>query len=63
MILILMLNMVEIESLQPLLMKYMKKYKNGETVYLECYCGDGIKKNCHGEVIVEKLQKDFFVKE
>lgn len=36
-----------------------EKYKNGETIYLECYCGvgDGIKKNCHGEVIVEKLQK------
>lgn len=35
------------------------KYINGETVYLECYCGagDGIKKNCHGEVIAEKLQK------
>lgn len=35
------------------------KYKNGETIYLECYCGvgDGIKKNCHGEVIAEKLQK------
>ena len=34
-------------------------YKNGEDVYLECYCGvgDGIKKNCHGEVIAEKLQK------
>ena len=34
-------------------------YKTGEDVYLECYCGvgDGIKKNCHGEVIVEKLQK------
>lgn len=34
-------------------------YKSGEDVYLECYCGvgDGIKKNCHGEVIVEKLQK------
>lgn len=36
-----------------------EKYKNGETIYLECYCGvgDGIKKNCHGEVIAEKLQK------
>ena len=36
-----------------------EKYKNGETVYLECYCGagDGKKKNCHGEVIAEKLQK------
>lgn len=36
-----------------------EKYKNGEDVYLECYCGvgDGVKKNCHGEVIAEKLQK------
>lgn len=35
------------------------KYKNGEDIYLECYCGvgDGVKKNCHGEVIAEKLQK------
>jgi hypothetical protein len=38
-----------------------EKYKNGETVYLECYCGVGSngKKNCHGEVIKEKLQKRF----
>ena len=36
-----------------------EKYRNGEDVYLECYCGvgDGIKKKCHGEVIAEKLQK------
>lgn len=36
-----------------------EKYKNGEDVYLECYCGVGTedKKNCHGEVIAEKLQK------
>lgn len=36
-----------------------EKYKNGEDVFLECYCGvgDNGKKNCHGEVIVEKLQK------
>lgn len=36
-----------------------EKYKKGEDVYLECYCGvgDGVKKNCHGEVIAEKLQK------
>jgi hypothetical protein len=34
-------------------------YKSGEDVYLECYCGIGNngKKNCHGEVIAEKLQK------
>lgn len=29
-------------------------YKNGETVYLECYCHP---LPCHGDVIVEKLQK------
>lgn len=36
-----------------------EKYKNGETIYLECYCGVGVngKKNCHGEVIAEKLQR------
>ena len=36
-----------------------EKYKNGEDVYLECYCGVGTngKKNCHGEVIAEKLKK------
>lgn len=36
-----------------------EKYKNGEDIYLECYCGvgeNGVKK-CHGEVIKEKLQK------
>ena len=34
-------------------------YKQGETVYLECYCDPGKngKFNCHGEVIVHKLQK------
>ena len=34
-------------------------YKMGETVYLECYCDPGKdgKFNCHGEVIVHKLQK------
>ena len=36
-----------------------EKYKNGEDIYLECYCGtgDGKNKRCHGEVIAEKLQK------
>lgn len=29
-------------------------YKNGEDVYLECYCSP---LKCHGDVIVEKLQK------
>lgn len=34
-------------------------YKMGETVYLECYCDPGRdgKFNCHGEIIVYKLQK------
>ena len=31
-----------------------EKYKNGETIYLECYCTP---KPCHGNVIVEKLQR------
>lgn len=31
-----------------------EKYKNGETVYLECYCHP---LPCHGNVIVEKLQR------
>ena len=38
-----------------------EQYINGEDIYLECYCGVGTngKKRCHGEVIVEKLQKRF----
>lgn len=31
-----------------------EKYKNGETVYLECYCAP---KPCHGDIIAEKLRK------
>lgn len=31
-----------------------EKYKNGETVYLECYCHP---LPCHGDVIVKKLQR------
>ena len=36
-----------------------EKYKNGEDIYLECFCGKGKngEKKCHGEVIEEKLQK------
>lgn len=30
------------------------KYKNGEDVYLECYCHP---KHCHCDVIAEKLQR------
>jgi hypothetical protein len=34
-------------------------YKQGETIYLECYCDPGKngKFNCHGEIIAYKLQK------
>lgn len=31
-----------------------EKYKNGETVYLECYCKP---LSCHGDIIAEKLKK------
>ena len=31
-----------------------EKYKNGEDVYLECYCKP---QPCHGDVIAEKLKK------
>ena len=31
-----------------------EKYKNGETVYLECYCAP---LPCHGDIIVKKLQQ------
>ena len=31
-----------------------EKYKNGETIYLECYCHP---LPCHGDVIVKKLQQ------
>ena len=31
-----------------------EKYKNGEEVYLQCFCKP---KPCHGDVIVEKLQE------
>ena len=30
------------------------KYKEGETVYLECYCKP---LKCHGDIIAEKLKK------
>ena len=32
------------------------KWVNGEDVYLECFCKP---KRCHGDIIVEKLQKKF----
>lgn len=31
-----------------------EKYKNGEEVYLECYCSP---LRCHGDIIKEKLEK------
>lgn len=31
-----------------------EKYKNGEDIFLECYCKPN---RCHGDVIAEKLQK------
>ena len=31
-----------------------EKYKNGEDIYLECYCKP---LSCHGDIIAEKLQK------
>ena len=33
-----------------------EKWRRGEDVYLECYCKP---KRCHGDIIVEKLQKRF----
>lgn len=32
------------------------KWVNGEDVYLECFCKP---KRCHGDIIIEKLQKKF----
>lgn len=36
-----------------------EKYRKGEDILLGCYCKPGTdgKKNCHGEVIIEKLKK------
>ena len=47
------------ESFTAVIDEIYEKYKNGEDVYLECYCGTGEngEKRCHGEVIAEKLQK------
>ena len=49
----------ESEKFRNLVDEIYEKYKNGEDIYLECYCGPGVdgKKNCHGEMIKEKLQK------
>ena len=47
------------EAFTELVDEIYEKYKSGEDVYLECYCGVGENghKRCHGEVIAEKLQK------
>ena len=36
-----------------------EKYRQGEDILFGCYCYPGTngKKNCHGEVIIEKLKK------
>jgi len=31
-----------------------EKYKNGEDIYLECYCKP---EPCHGDIIIEKLEQ------
>ena len=36
-----------------------EKYKNGEDIYLECYCKP---QSCHGDIIAKKLQ-EMFIKE
>ena len=33
-----------------------EKYKNGETIYLECYCKPF---PCHGDIIVNKIKKRY----
>jgi hypothetical protein len=35
--------------------KIYEKYKNGEDVYLGCFCPKSLR--CHGDVIIEKLQQ------
>lgn len=41
-------------TFQSLIDEIYEKYKNGEDVYLECYCHP---LRCHGDIIAEKLQK------
>ena len=36
-----------------------EKHKNGEDIYLECYCKP---QSCHGDIIAKKLQ-EMFIKE
>lgn len=41
-------------SFKDLIDEIYNKYKEGETVYLECYCKP---LRCHGDIIAEKLKK------
>jgi hypothetical protein len=43
----------EIEEFRNIIDEIYEKYKNGEEIYLECYCKP---KACHGDIIVEKLR-------
>lgn len=36
--------------------KIYEKYKNGETIYLQCFCKP---EPCHGDIILEKLQQKY----
>lgn len=42
------------EEFRQLVDEIYEKYKNGEDVYLECYCHP---LPCHGDIIAKKLQK------
>ena len=42
------------EAFTELIDEIYEKYKNGEDIYLECYCKP---QRCHGDVIASKLQK------
>lgn len=42
------------EPFTELIDEMYEKYKNGEDIYLECYCHP---QKCHGDVIAKKLQK------
>jgi len=42
------------ESFTEIIDEMYEKYKNGEDIYLECYCHP---LKCHGDIIAKKLQK------
>lgn len=42
------------EGFRAVIDEIYEKYKNGEDVYLECYCKP---QPCHGDIIAEKLKK------